>query len=261
MKKELLLFDVVLLVLILSSCFRLRKENETKTSVDIVSILNDSLNLFENQTTCFIDGEIQNDSVKIKYYSISKDEFLRELSRNSNNVRYFDKDNKINEYNADIVRDKNILKIGQQNNSIFFYDTKQNRNYRSVAYFLESKIGDFYIVKKLNFEDRITLFWNCKREKNDLLLNGISVSVSLKDSLVFYSDNIRISPSDSNPIYLFEINNNSIDTLFWKETNWWVDFSFFDCEKSSLYYIHSFYTKDSQLKSTFAKMDIVRLNQ
>lgn len=234
--------------------------NISSKEFDSYSILKDSINLFQDVVEENINGEIEGINVSIHFYSIPEKEFLSAIKRNRINVRYFNINNKVNEYLGNNIgaRNKSFLSIGGKFGYLYLVDLKENKFHMARNFFLENKIGDFFILKRIQFEDAETIFWNSKTGNEELVLDGISVSTSKKDSLIFYSSTFKVIPEDTNPICLLKIREEGIDTLFYKETDWFTNFSFFDERDSSIYYIHKFY-QDYKIKSIYAKMDFYTL--
>ncbi len=134
-------------------------------------------------------------------------------------------------------------------------DIAENNQHRARNFFLENKIGDFYIIKRIQFEDAETIFYNSGKGEEELFVNGLSICANSKDSLVLQSKYQPILPNNTNKqICLFKINSRKIDTLQCFNTDWFSSFSFFDKNDSSIYYIHSFY-KNNNLVETYAKMN------
>lgn len=248
-----LTIGLICLYFFLLSCSK-QKSNQTHENINLYSILNDSLDFFHDVHEKSIQGEIIGEKVKIKYYSISKESFFNAIQRNTNNIRLFNKHTKLNEDIKNANRKGFDLDIAGKFGHICLLDLDENAFHRARNFFLENKIGDYYIVKRIQFEDAETVFLNSKTGEEYLFLDGISVSTSTKDSLVFYSNVFKVMPEDSNPICLMKIQGMDIDTLCCKNTDWFTNFSFFDERDSSIYYIHNCY-EGYDLKSTYAKMD------
>ncbi|MFV0290985.1 MAG: hypothetical protein ACK5IJ_08870 [Mangrovibacterium sp.] len=201
-----------------------------------------------------ISGDLKSNRVNIHYESIQEEEFLIAMKRNVDHIRCFTARLKLNESPAG-ARVNSALTIGESPNYICLFDLPHNRFHRARNFFLEDRIGDFYIIKRIQFEDDETIFWNSVTGETALYLIGTSVVSRPQDSLVFYSSTFRVTPEDYNPITLMKIHENKIDTLLDVNTNWTAHFSFFDKEHPIIYYIHSYYDENYDIIATYAKME------
>ena len=248
-----------LLIIISFSIISCKDSQKHYTTSDrLINFLQDSTTLFSNIEQIIINGEIESSKVRLKFYSVSEKEFMLALRDNEKNVRFFTKKNKFNEnlLLPEGNRVDSVLRIGNNKEYIYLVDLRDRKNFRARNFFLEDKIGNFFIIKRIQFEDSETIFWNNETKEEELYLSGISVCTNSKDLLVFYSSTFKVTPEDKNPVCLFSLKHNKVDTLLCINTDWFTHFSFFDMKDSSIYYIHSYYDDDI-LKSTYAKMDIL----
>lgn len=245
-------FSICIMYLCCISCTSPQVVNEK--SDNRLSYLIDSTSLFKNVSYVDISGDFKNSNIEVHFQSIQEQEFLAAMELNIENIRCFTPKLKLNESIAG-TRISSILSIGSSTNYIYLSDLSKDRFHRARNFFLEDRIGDYYIVKRIQFEDAETIFWNSETGEVDLYLLGTSVCSRSQDSLVFYSSTFRVTLEDYNPIVLMRISDNEIDTLLNVDTNWTTYFSFFDKKDSIIYYIHSYYDENYDVISTYAKME------
>lgn len=253
------LFIIYLLTIVcFLSCKHDLENDSNRTAKELLQVLKDSTHIFSNITDLEISGEIKGDITTIKYYSISTDEFLSALENNIEQISYFSRSKKINEgigYNS-YSRHDSVLSIITGKGQIEYVDLKESENNRARNFFFQSKTGDYYVVKKIQFEDGVTYFLNSKSGNVDLDI--LTINVFTNDSLVFICSDSRIySMAGEANISLLNAKNNKLDTILLSNTDWYTSFAFFDSKKPSMYYIHEKYKEDS-LVSTYARMDIIQ---
>jgi hypothetical protein len=255
--RNLALITLLLMLTILVSCNRSAKRVFNDVDFDLLSFLKDSTTILSNITDTVINGKLKGNSVNAYFHSISDEEFFAAINRNKNHIRYFNRSIKLNEFteNGIIYRTDSILKIEGEYDNMCLVDADKNENHRDVRFFLEGRVGAYYIIKRIQFEDAETVFWNSKTGKEDLNLFGLSVCSNPKDSLVFYSNTFKVVPEEKTSVCLMKIHYGRIDTLLHADTDWFTSFSFFDKKDSSIYYIHRFYDENN-LKSIYAKMNL-----
>lgn len=247
---------IILFVTIISiSCkkYSVNVEDSTNNGYNIVKILNDSINFFNDVKEFSIDkNQMENDSIKIIYYSITKSEFFNAMYKNEKNIQFFNSDYKLNE---DIrFRKENQITLTNTIDTIRFIDLPSTNINRPSYYFLQGIIGDFYIIKKIHFEDADTYLYNSKSLNLGKELSGITSSFESNKSLLFYIYNPFFSLKDSSQLSFLKTNKNQVKYLLNVEVDWFTSFSFFD-DENNLYYIHSFYDENFEIKSTYAKME------
>lgn len=255
--QEIKLFLWLILFLGITSCTRKNEKDIGETKLNDLSLLIDSVNIFGNVEEVNIQGQLQGTKAEIKFNSVSKDDFFVALKANKENVRHFSRTIKFNE-NVDCNignRNETTLKVGDKENFIYLVDLKENKKHYARNFFLENRVGHYYVVKRIQFEDAETILWNSKTGEVDVFIFGTSVCTNSRDSLLFYSSTFMVTPEDVNPICLMKVKPDRIDTLLHVDTEWFTNFSFFHNKDSSIYYIHNYY-EDYKLKSTFAKIDL-----
>ncbi len=247
----------LLLILILVSCNRPVKSVFNDVDFDLLSFLKDSTTILSSISDTVINGKLKGSSVNAYFYSIPEEEFFAAINRNKNHIRYFNRNIKLNEYteNGIIYRTDSILKIEGEYGNMRLVDANENENHRDVRFFLEGRVGAYYLIKRIQFEDAETIFWNSKTGKINLNLFGLSVCSNPKDSLVFYSNTFKVVPEEMTSVCLMKIHYSRVDTLLCVDTDWFTSFSFFDKKDSSIYYIHRFFD-ENKLKSIYAKMNL-----
>lgn len=244
----------LLLMILLLACKDIQdSDNKKNANSDAISFLIDSTSILKNIVYIDIYGEIFNEKVKIIYYSIAEDIFFNALKNNRAEIKLFNKKHKINENFSykNSLRNASVLRI----DSFSFIDLPDSKKHYASFYFLENKLGKYFIIKKIEFEDEITIFWNSYSGKEEYFLQGLSNCSRSEDSLMFYCFPNRGYPISAAPIGLLKIKENKIDTLITVRTEWFTRYAFFDKYSSSIYYIHSWFD-NFELKSTYAKMDL-----
>lgn len=231
-----------------------------KDDENLLMYVKDSTDIFYNIGEIRVSGEIESATARIKYYSISEDEFLNAFEKNRKNIRVFSLKHRENEFldSVTIVRKDSTLNIGNLNKT--YVDFGGSNNKRDSRYFLNSKVGDYFVLKRIQFEDDETLFLNANTGNVDLILPTINVFTKTKDSLVFVSDARSLLVGDEASSCLMEIHHNRVDTIVYENTNWFTSFAFFDENESFIYYIHNYYS-DNDIVATFARMEIERKNE
>ncbi len=232
------------------------EDNRQYKGEELYMVLNDSLKLFDKVIeTNNIRYSYKGENLAIECTSLSKDSFISAIIENSSNISFFNRLYSINEYYEKDVsyRNNSILRVGQDENFLYLKDRKWNDGIKR-SYFLENRIGDYFIIKKREPKSGETILWDYKTGKENYIPLCITVTSSLNDSLVFYSSNFRITPRDATPICFLKLNSNKVDTVFNEETQWWAELPFFDCNEKKLYYIHSYYDDNLNIVSTYAKM-------
>lgn len=239
------------------SCKHIDNSIDSNKVYESSQFLKDSTRIFSNITDLNINGKVNGNTANIKYYSITKDEFFNALEKNFEQIKYFSRKHKINEgfgsktYN----RKDSILNIEVENECISLIDLKESQLNRARNFFFQSKIGGYYIVKRIQFEDGETMFINSKSGNIDLSIPTINVFTKSRDSLIFISDSRMIAVGNEPTISLIRIRNSKLDTLLHSNTNWFTSFAFFDNNVASIYYIHEKY-EQNDIGSTYARMDI-----
>lgn len=252
MKK--LIITILFINLITNSCNQHSISNGNNVDSNLVSILNDTINIFSDVQEFSIDRDyIENDSIKIVYFSISKDNFFDAMYKNQNKIQFFNRDYKLNEDKEFRNGDKISLK-SKKKDSIHLEDLPLTDLKRPISYFMQGRIGDFYIVKKIHFEDVETYFYNAENLNLEKKLWGITSSYQRNKSLVFYSNKFFIYPEEKAQLSFLKTNKNQVKYLLNVEVDWFTSFSFFD-DDNNLYYIHCFYDENLEIKSTYAKME------
>ena len=239
------------------SCNDHPKKTLIVNDFDMASFIKDSTTILSDITDTVIDGNLEGSKMNAHFYTIPEKEFVLAINRNKNHIRYFNRHIKLNEYNENgvIYRNDSVLKIKGKYNNAHFVDVKEDKNHRATKFFIEGRVGAYYLVKRIQFEDAETVFWNSETGKDDLHLRGLSVCVNPKDSLIFYSNTSRVVPEEKNSICLMKVHPYEVDTLLCVNTDWATNFSFFDNEDSSIYYVHTFYDAN-KLESAYAKIDL-----
>lgn len=242
-------------LMIIVSCQNYSKKGIKDTDFNLLSFLKDSTSILSNVSNIAIDGSLKENSTNVCFYSVPEEEFFSAIDRNKDHIRYFNRHIKLNEYtdNEIVSINDSIIKIEGKYKNIRLVDIEENVDHRARKFFLEDKIGSYYVIKQIQFEDAETRFWNSKTGIYDLILIGLSACISAKDSLIFYSNTFKVMPEEETAVCLMKVLPDKIDTLLCKNVDWFTGFSFFDKEDSSIYYIHSFY-EGGKLKSTYAKM-------
>lgn len=244
---------IISAIITITSCNSTHKININEHDDNVVIIPSDTNKIFKNvQEFSLNSNNIENDSIKITYYSISKKDFFNAMDQNKKNIQVFSKNYKLNEEKA--FRKGNQISITNKKDSIQFIDLPLTKQNRPVKYFINGKIGDFFIVKKIEFEDAETYFFDTKNLNLVKKLWGITSSFNNNNSLVFYTNNFFFLPEDKTQLSFIKTDKNKIKYLLNIEVDWFTSFSFFD-DKNNLYYIHSFYDENFEIKSTYAKME------
>jgi hypothetical protein len=251
--------SVILIIVIIANLFtQCRSGSVENAQIDIIDFIEDSTSIFNGVTQFIVNGELQGSKATLKFYSISEDSFRSAIRENVENIRLFNRKYKVNE-NLGIkncFRKDSLLVLESANNQIKLIDQKEGFPNRAQSYFLEDKIGAFFVVKWVGFEDAGIMFLNSNTLEVELSLKGLTTYTNRKDSLVFYISPMRDVFIEENDLCLLQLRlDNSMDTLLFAKTRWFPDFAFFDNSNTSLYYIHSFYD-NYELKSTYAKMEI-----
>jgi len=251
----------LLLGFLLFSCTNSSKtkiKNIENVQNELLSFLNDSINIFEKVEEVEINGFMENERMSLHFYSISKDVFFDAIKRNEKNLRYFTSDFKLNESVGSI--DTSKLKLSKNINLKSFceWDDAFKMLVPRSIFFLENIIGNYYIIQAAHiarFGDESVIFWNSQTEYVDLWLYGLPSCSREKDSLVFHTRYPIIFYGDEIPVSFLKITENKIDTLFSGHVNWHATLSFFDIEENSLFFIYNYdYYND---KSTFVKLDFI----
>jgi len=242
---------------LLSACRNVDINSKELDGTAILQCLKDSTTLLDNITNLHISDEIKKDSLNLRLLSVTKDEFMNALVRNSKHVKYFTRNYKINEGvdNETIKRINSMLCVGNEPNNIFLFDLKKNKYHNARNFFFDSKIGNYYIIKRFQFEDAETIILNSVTNEVELYIPTINVTTCIKDSLLFISDSRMITSQDEFSISIVKLSRCGIDTLFQSYTNWYSSFSFFDSDCSSIYYIHNTYL-NNKIESGYAKMKL-----
>ncbi len=255
MKTLLIYLKILIFILIISGCGS-PKEKVSTDNENLIKILKDSVFSFAKINEFEVKGEIETELMKINYYSVSEDEFLNAVRKNSERIRFFRRNLKINESHYQ-RRTGNYLRLGSNSEFIYLSDLKPSNTNRARNYFLEGNVGDFFVVKRIEFESKETILVNSKTLQEEFYLYGLSSCISHQEPIMFYCNTFRVTPDDDHEISFFKTDNNTIDTLLKSRTQWFTEFSFFDDNNArSIYYIHSS-IDDYVLRSTYAKMDIV----
>lgn len=244
---------IICAIITISSCNKTHQNNIKKDDDDMVIIPSDTNNIFKNVEEFSLNtSNFENDSIKIVYYSISKKDFFSAMDKNKKNIQIFNNDYKLNEEKR--FRDGNQIKIKNKKDSIQFIDLPLTKQIRPIKYFINGRTGDFYIVKKIHFEDAETYFFDANNLNLVKKLWGITSSFNNKNSLVFYTNNFFFHPEDKTQLSFLKTDKNKVKYLLNLEVDWFTNFSFFD-DKNNLYYIHSYYDEKFEIKSTYAKME------
>lgn len=193
-------------VLFLAGCNN-HNDAELKENKDFFSILTDSLTIFNGVKEENIEGIVNGVNGSLKYHSIPKAIFFKALKKNIHNVRYFSRHIKLNENLSLGKRTGSYLDVNGNFGHIYLVDLKENTTHRARNFFLENKLGSYYIVKRIQFEDLETVIWNSEDGKEEIFLNGISVSTKEKDSLVFSSNSSGLLPGTVNPVFILKMRN------------------------------------------------------
>ncbi len=246
------LFLIILITALSVSCSYPGRYHNYVSDTNLFGYLKDSINFFDKVYESDIVGIIEDSVMRIVFESVPKNEFFEAIKRNEKNVRYFTSKGKLNEATDRI--NKTTLRVGDDGNYMYLCDIAENKQHRARNFFLNNKIGDHYIVQRIQFEDAETILWNSKTGNEDLFLYGLSVCSREKDSLIFYTRYPLVTPKDETPVCFLKIMSNKIDTIFYKYENWHADLAFFDNERNTLYYIHNF-SENDEIKSTYAKLD------
>jgi hypothetical protein len=254
---KILLVHKIILILILkiSGCSSPANETVSAQNQELVTLLKDSVFSLARLGEFEIMGEIETESMKIKFYSVSEDEFLNAITKNSEQVRFFRRNLKINESNYQ-RRKGNFIRLGNNIDYIYLSDLKASKTHRARNYFLEGKVGDFFVVKRIEFESKETILVSSKTLLEEHYLYGLSASISPQEPIMFYCNTFRVTLDDEHEISFFKTDDVKIDTLLSARTQWFTEFSFFDSEGQTIYYIHSYFD-DFVLRSSYARMDIV----
>ena len=246
------LFLKLIFILVLFSC--------TKFDKDIIASNQQLLNHLKNgnyilpdENELNVSGEIQGDSISIKYYSVQPEEYFKAFVNSHRKRKHFTREVKFNEglgENAIRKNDSLILK-GERGKRYVLKDSVRD------FYFYEDKLSIYHVVKTIQFEDSRTMFINQKNGKEEFSFFGLSTKTSTEDSLIFYSDNFLHQMRELTPIGFFRMEKGTLDTLFFEDTSWFVNFAFFQ-NSDEMYYCHSIYEDGINLKSSFAKMEITQ---
>ena len=253
---KIVVVSVLGIICFFSACKKVGEE-AMKSDIELFQLINDSTSVFEDVVDLNINMKFKKDSLDIKIVSVTAKEFESALNINDKDIRYFTSNHKVNEGvdNENIKRIGSLLCLGKKPNNLFLYDLERNNYHRARNFFFHSRIGNYYIIQRTQFEDKETLVYNIKNNEVELFIPTINVSTSPKDSLMFISDSRMISLEDKFPIDIVKLSDKGIDTLFSENTRWFAPFSFFDSNSNSIYYIHSIY-KNNKIVSDYAKMDI-----
>lgn len=256
MKTLLIYLKILMFILIFSGCNSPKDKEVSTQNQNVITILKDSVFSFAKIDEFEVNGEIETGLMKINYYSVSEDEFLNAVRENSERIRFFRRNLKINENNFQ-RRKGNLIRLESSSEFINLSDLKASKTNRARNYFLEGKVGDYFVVKRIEFESKETILVNSKTLQEEFYLYGLSSCISHQEPIMFYCNTFRVTPDDDHEISFFKTDNNTIDTLLKSRTQWFTEFSFFaDNNARSIYYIHSS-IDDYVLRSTYAKMDIV----
>lgn len=254
---KILITNIIGIACFLAACQQVDNTPVDKGSVELLQFMKDSAKVFSSIIDMKISGEIKKDDISIKYYSVSEDEFISAFERNSKQIKYFSRKLKVNEGvdNEDSKRIGSLLCFGKDTNNIFLFDLSENKFHSARNFFFDSKIGNYYVIKRIQFEDAETLILNAETNEVELYIPYINVYTHPKDSILFLSDSWRVTLQDEFNISIIKLSMDGIDTLLHSNTNWFSRFSFFDNTSHSIYYIHSIY-KGNKIVSVYAKMDI-----
>lgn len=242
-------FGFSVLCLGLKSCDNDIKEQKISDFVD-------SLTVKFNISEFYNSGNLEVENAIVKFQSVTKDEFYKALEKNKNHIRYFSREKRINEFidNELIIRSDTMLQIFGNNDVLTFYDTSNTKIQRSEKFFLEGKIGKYFILKRIHFEDSNTFFINSKTLETELSLHGLSVSVHPSLPIIFYCNTLRVTPLDKHQLLIINLQNEQLEIILDIQLDWFTIFSFFDKDEATVYYIHSFFD-DYELKSTYSKIE------
>lgn len=218
-----------------------------------VEVITDRLIDMANISEFVIYDSIHSEKMNLVINSVSKNEFIQAMRENSANLRLFDKTLKVNEFLPKNRKDL-VLQLGNEIDYIYLADIADSKFFRARNYFYEGRINGYHVVKRIQFEDKETIFVNDTSFNEDFVFNGLSLSLNMSSKLFLFCNTFRITNDDDYELSIFKIENGILDTLINTETSWFTEFSFFDNKKNTVYYIHSFF-EGQELKSTYAKMD------
>lgn len=200
-----------------------------------------------------IDGQLEGDSISVKYKSIEPGEYYKAFEENAECINYFSHGTRINEVLREGATRKNdsLLTIEGYDKNITFKDNKKSR----TKFLYENEANDFHIVKSYEFEDAYTYFVNKWTGEIDYKLWGTLVEVYPKEDLLFYTNGTVFGYDQKTEVSFFRVNTNGIDTLLNAQTKWFASHTFIT-SPYEIYYVHRAYDESSGMKSSYAKMEV-----
>jgi hypothetical protein len=258
-----LLFFTIAIIFIVLSC-KINDDNySVKDESKLIRLLKDSTYLFNNLKDIEIKGEIENENFFTNFHSISETDFFDAFNRNRNKIRFFARNIKINEpidY-IGVQRNDSVLLFENDSKRISFIDLKEDTIHRARFYFLDEKIGSYWILKKIQFEDEETLLVNSISGEISYSFPTINIFCDRNDSLLLISDSRKIDLGmNEATINILKLSNSEIDTLITSTTSWWTNFAFFDIQDKAYYFILN-RNDNNQVISVYSKLSLELINK
>jgi hypothetical protein len=235
-------FVVGLLSFLLFSC------HSSVDNSEVQKVINEAE--WFSQSGLVIDSLISNDQVILKYNSVTEREFYKALLNTNYPVSYFTRDHSIGEkLRGQSTRNGDTLLVDLKSDSILL----NTRNAHDTRYFYANKVGKYHMVKKLSFEEAITIFLS--DECGTKIYDGVSATPNEQGKLLFLSSNEQEYEWDSTQVSLIKVNGCSMDTLISCNPHWFSLFSFFT-DSNEIYLAYAVVNDDGSYTITPVRMEV-----
>jgi hypothetical protein len=244
------------LLVILSLCTKEQTDNDIlHLNKELLAYLRDSTNVLIEANELEVNGYIDGDSMQVRYFSVSPDEYYMAFEESDDYIRMFMRSSRRNEILGDQVHRYNEDKLTIEANGNYYIFEDNETEHR--GYYYVGKLGDsIHIIMSYRFEDMLTYYLNSRTGELREVLSYGSLTTHQNDRLIFYSEfPIPIYSKDYTEITLSQINSERIDTLISEKTDWFAENAFFK-KPDKIYYIHSVIDSNLVLQSSYAKMEI-----
>lgn len=246
---------VLIVLILLVGCENERHEQTQKyNNRDLLTHLKNEGEL-KSMNEIEVDGVLENDSLIVKFNSVSPDQYFKAFEEHTKPINYFTREIRLNEiFQQGVSRNRDSLLIVKTTDKDITY--KDNSGSRT-KFFYEGQLSDYHVVKSFEFEDAYTYFLNRWTGNVDYKMRSILVEYELEENLILYSDGMVFGPDHQTELSLFKLNEFSLDTLLTDQNLWMASRAFFT-DQNEIYYVHTAYGDGDGFKSTYAKMEIIR---
>ncbi len=249
-------FSIIFYFLALVSACQMEKDESdiSLRNIELFEYIRDSTSIFIKTNELDVSGYFEGDTLRVKYYSVSPDEYYTAFKESEDFISYFSREGRFNEKLGGGVYRKNDsdLIINVDGNSFLFNDNISESNW----FYHEGKIGEYHLIKSIQYEDVLAYYLNSKTGNIEKFLALGNMATNIRERLVLYSElPTPIYSKDNTEITIFQVNSDRRDTLLFVQSDWFAMFPFFK-NPHELYYIHSTYDDQNGIQSSYAKMEI-----